>query len=186
MFEFIKEYIKHPSKVGAVAPSSKYLATSMIKSVNFEKCNCIVEYGPGTGVFTKEIINRKKKHTLFLIIEQNEMFYNDLVKQYSHLPEVKVIHGVAQDIDMYLKEFHVDSVDYIVSGLPFTSLPKEVSSSILEKTKDVIGTKGKFITFQYSKLKQNLFKQYFLVKESNREYRNLPPAYVLVMENERM
>ncbi len=49
---FLLEYIKNPSKVGAIAPSSRYLADGMIQSIDFNSAECIVEYGPGTGVFT--------------------------------------------------------------------------------------------------------------------------------------
>ena len=49
---FLLEYIKNPRKVGAIMPSSKYLAHEMISSIDFENIDCIVEYGPGTGVFT--------------------------------------------------------------------------------------------------------------------------------------
>lgn len=183
MFEFIKEYLRHPFKIGAIVPSSKYLAACITKPINFQECDCIVEYGPGTGVFTKEIINKKRESTLFLMIEQNRTFYNKLARQYGKIPGVKVIHGKAENIEDYMKRFHIDSVDYIISGLPFASLPKEVSNSILTKTKQVINRNGKFITFQYSMVKRNLFEQYFSIKNRIQEYRNLPPAYVLVMQN---
>lgn len=43
---FLKEYIKSPRTIGAVAPSSENLAKKMIESINFESAECIVEYGP--------------------------------------------------------------------------------------------------------------------------------------------
>lgn len=61
MFQFIKQYIKNPKFVGAIAPSSKKLAAAMMQPIDFEKAKCIVEFGPGTGVFTEEIMRRKKK-----------------------------------------------------------------------------------------------------------------------------
>ena len=72
---FIKEYIKHPRKVGAIAPSSKYLAYKMIKEINFELAKCIVEYGPGTGAFTEKILARAKDDTKIILLEVNEEFY---------------------------------------------------------------------------------------------------------------
>lgn len=182
MFEFIKEYIHHPMKVGAVVPSSKYLAACMMKPIDFDHCDCIVEYGPGTGVFTKEIIARKKEHTKCLIIEENRAFYEKLVMKYGKINGVHIIHGKAEHMKEYMEKYNIASIDYIVSGLPFTSLPKEVSTSILEITKQVIDTKGRFITFQYSMFKRKMFEEYFKVSSKNREYRNFPPAYILVME----
>ncbi|PRP96638.1 hypothetical protein TUN_33020 [Bacillus sp. M21] len=61
LITFLSEFIKNPKNTGAIAPSSKILATKMVDTINFETAKCIVELGPGTGVFTKEIIKRKKK-----------------------------------------------------------------------------------------------------------------------------
>ena len=43
MFGFIKEFIKNPRIVGAVAPSGKRLAEKMIEDVDFRNCRWIVE-----------------------------------------------------------------------------------------------------------------------------------------------
>lgn len=181
MLDFLLQYVLHPMKVGAIAPSSKYLAKCMLEGVNFNRCNCIIEYGPGTGVFTKDIIKRKKKETLFLVIEDNREFCDKLISLYSGQPNVHIIHGQAENIENYLKQFKVNTVDYIISGLPFASLPKEISMQILERTQHIIHRNGKFITFQYSLLKRNLFQDRFNIIECKREYRNLPPAYILKM-----
>ena len=62
MLNFLKEYIKHPRTVGAVAPSSRRLANGMMMPIDFENASCILEFGPGTGVFTEELIRRRKTH----------------------------------------------------------------------------------------------------------------------------
>lgn len=75
MFQFLKQYIKNPGKIGAVAPSSRVLARAMVKPVEFSTASCIVEFGPGTGVFTEKLINMRKKDTVLFLIEQNKEFY---------------------------------------------------------------------------------------------------------------
>lgn len=179
--KFFMEYIMHPGKIGAIAPSSRFLAEKMIETVSFDDARCIVEYGPGTGVFTKEIIRRKMEHCTYLIIEQNESFYRQLQKKYQDKPHVHVIHGSAEHIKMFLEEHNITKADYIVSGLPFASLPKEVSAAILNMTQEVLSCEGQFLTFQYTKLKLSLFQEYFKIQRIRREYRNLPPAYVVAM-----
>ncbi len=180
---FFLEYLKHPAKIGAIAPSGKWLAKKMVESIPFDACNCIVEYGPGTGAFTEEIIKGKKRETTFLVIEQNESFYNMLKSKYANVPNLILIHGDAGDVEKYLTDYHVESVDYIVSGLPFTSLPKSVSEHILNATNRIIGERGRFITFQYTLLKRSFFEQYFKIRNITYEFKNMPPAHVLVMEN---
>ncbi|PGO53772.1 class I SAM-dependent methyltransferase [Priestia megaterium] len=177
---FIQEYIRHPRTVGAIMPSSRSLAKQMVNPIPFEKITCIVEYGPGTGVFTEEIVQNKRKDTIFLAIEANEAFYKMLKKKYGQIENMYIIHGSAENIGDYLKQYDIEKVDYIVSGLPFTSLPGTVSTQILKKTATLLGSEGKFITFQYSKVKRSFFKSFFNTIQYERVYRNVPPAYVFV------
>ena len=51
----------------------------------------------GTGVFTKEIMKRKKKETIFLLIEINEVFCKEL-KKFKDEQNVIVVHGSAENI----------------------------------------------------------------------------------------
>ena len=60
---FFLEYLRHPSTIGAVAPSSRWLARKMIEAIRFNRCKCIVEYGPGTGAFTNE--KKKSRYNSF-------------------------------------------------------------------------------------------------------------------------
>lgn len=177
--KFVKEFFKMPGTVGAVAPSSKYLAEKMVETIDFENCKCLVEYGPGTGVFTEKLIARKKEDTLLLIFEVNKEFYDKIVNLYGHKENVKIINDGAENLRKYLEMYNVEEVSYIVSGLPFTILPKEVSTKILEETEDLLSDSGRFITFQYSLVKIDLFKKYFKNIQTRKTMRNIPPAYVL-------
>lgn len=176
---FIKQYLLHPRQVGAVKPSSKRLARKMLLHVSFERAGCIAEYGPGTGVFTDEIIQRKRDDTLFLIFEVNDDFYENLKKKYEDVPNTCVIHDSAQNIGLYLKKYNVKRVDYVISGLPFASLPEEVSDKVLRECRKYLSPRGLFITFQYTLLKVKLFQRYFAIAAIEKENRNIPPAYVL-------
>ena len=71
---FIWEYIKNPKEIGAIAPSSGHLANKMVSEINFEKAKYIIEYGPGTGIFTEKILARVKDNTVVILIEVNEEF----------------------------------------------------------------------------------------------------------------
>lgn len=176
MGEFLKEYIKNPSAVGAIKASSHSLAIKMIEDIDFIKAKTIVEYGPGTGIFTEKLISRMGDDTKLILIEYNKEFYNQLVSLYGNKKKVVIINDTAENIDKYIGN---DKIDYIVSGLPFASLPKDVSDNILDKSKELLSEDGEFITFQYTLLKKDLFKRYFKEIDISRELKNLPPAYVL-------
>ncbi|MCL1842409.1 MAG: methyltransferase domain-containing protein [Defluviitaleaceae bacterium] len=176
---FIWQYITKPRTTGAILPSSVYLARKMVAGINFENARVIVEYGPGTGVFTEKLIGGIKGNTLLVLIERNEDFCRMLEKKYAGKANLYVINGSAEDTGKYLTEHGADGADYIVSGLPFASLPPQVSQEILAQTKKHLKPGGKFITFQYTLFKKKIFSQYFNKIEITREFRNVPPAYVL-------
>jgi phospholipid N-methyltransferase len=176
---FFIQYLIQPRTIGAIWPSSHYLARKMVKDIAFDKTYCIVEYGPGTGIFTEQIIKNRQETTRVLLIESNKEFYRLLKSKFGSEKNVFIEHGSAEHIDVYLAKHQIPYVDYIVSGLPFASLPRVVSYNILEKTREVLGGKGRFITFQYTLFKMQLIRVFFNQIEVEREFRNMPPAYVL-------
>ncbi|MGG7178363.1 class I SAM-dependent methyltransferase [Clostridium paraputrificum] len=181
---FLRQYILHPRTTGAILPSSKRLACKMIGNIDFNKCNCIVEFGPGTGVFTEEILKRRNKNTKIILIEYNEEFYKILRSKYQGIDNVYVVNDSAENIDYYIDKYDINNVNYIVSGLPFASLPNEMTATILEKTKSILGNRGVFITFQYTKLKIAVINNYFKKIKAKKELFNIPPAYVFNCTNE--
>jgi len=176
---FLLQYIFKPRTVGAVLPSSKYLAKKMLASVDFDVAKCIVEYGAGTGVFTKRILEKRHPDTVIIVFEKNEAFYQSLTNKYGAEPNVYIVNESAENVGQHLQKCGLEYADYIVSGLPFTSLPAEVSENILVQTKKYLSESGTFITFQYSLLKMEFIRRFFISIETELEIRNIPPAYVL-------
>jgi len=182
-FSFIKQYITKPRTTGAVLPSSKYLATKMVQGIDFSQAEYIVEYGPGTGVFTDKILEARRPDTIVLLIENNPEFYKLLKEKYPNEENLHIINDSAEKIETYLQRWNIPHADYIISGLPFASLPQEVSTRILTQTKKHIKEGGKFITFQYTLLKKDFIGQFFNEIDIKRERRNIPPAYVLTCKS---
>lgn len=117
----------------------------------------IVEYGSGTGSFTKELVIHRKPDTVLILIEQNIKFCEELEKTFCNQSNLYIINGSAENVNDYLEKYGFKYADYIVSVLPFTSLPVEISDNILNETKRAIYKKGRFITFQYSLVKKEFF-----------------------------
>lgn len=176
---FIKEYIKNVRSVGAVAPSSRFLAQKMLESVDFSQAKVIVEFGPGTGSFTHQLVKCMKPGTKLIVIETNKEFYRMLRDEYAGVRGVEIINSSAEQITSILSERKLPTPDYVISGLPFAALPTNVSEDILSATAKLLGNNGTFITFQYTLLKRSFLNNYFSDIHTSREYRNLPPAYVL-------
>ncbi|MFB5266418.1 class I SAM-dependent methyltransferase [Paenibacillus enshidis] len=178
VLSFLKQYITRPRTVGALLPSSKYLASKMVDDIDFNQASFIVEYGPGTGVFTEEILRNRKETTIVLLFESNKAFCNLLKEKFEHELNLHIINDSAEHIEKYMIKYEIPWVDYFVSGLPFASLPHSISSNILRLTQTHLRQGGKFITFQYTLLKKDLIGNYFGKINIKRELRNIPPAYV--------
>lgn len=182
---FIVQYLLHPRSVGAVKPSSKHLAKKMVEDVNFCKARCIAELGAGTGVFTEEVVKAKRDETVYLVFEINDAFYRTLNDKYGSIPNVHIIHDSAEKLASCLAKYGFSRSDYILSGLPFASLPKETSDRILRECRRCLTAGGSFITFQYTRLKLPLFRKYFAKISLKKENRNVPPAYIMNCKNGR-
>lgn len=180
---FLMQYLFRPRSVGAIAPSSRFLARKMVAGVNFTQAKCIVEFGPGTGVFTQELINQRQEYTTIIAIERNAAFCEILRKRYANMANVHIINGSADKIGEYLKEYGFEKACFIVSGLPFASLPQTLSQNILTQAQLFLHEQGRFITFQYSLIRKAVIASFFPQISIVREWRNLPPAYVLYCQN---
>ncbi len=184
MFKFIRQYILHPRSVGAIAPSGKNLALKMMEPIDFKTAKVIVEYGPGTGSFTRKLICKKKDSTVLVLIEQNKEFVKILEKEFKNVKNLFIINDSAENVSKILQELGYKHADYVVSGLPFTSLPKSVSVNIFNETNKILD-KGLFITFQYSKVKKKFFEDYFNFHDILFVMKNVPPAYVFVLKRKK-
>ena len=180
---FLKQYVSKPRSVGAVLPSSKNLANKMIEDIKFENAKCIVEFGPGTGIFTEKLIGSRAKDTVLIIMETNEEFYNDLKNKYKNQKNMYIINDSAEKIGDYLKAYNIDKADYIISGLPFASLPKNISKDILSNTNVFLKESGSFILFQYTMLKKDFIESFFNIVKVKKSWINIPPAYVLICKS---
>lgn len=180
---FLSQFMTKPRMTGALLPSSQKLAEQITEQIDFQKAGCIVEYGPGTGVFTDRMLAKRRKDTLVILIEQNVRFWHLLREKYATESNLIIVNRSAEEIDSIMNEYGISQVDHVVSGLPFASLPEGVSRAILEKTRAILKTNGSFILFQYTRVKKPFIERYFEQIETKRVYRNFPPAYVFSCKN---
>ncbi|HEX8426853.1 class I SAM-dependent methyltransferase [Hymenobacter sp.] len=179
---FVGEFFRNPATVGSLIPSSRELTNKVTEPIDFSSAGCIVEYGPGTGVFTDILIQRRRAETVIVLVEVNRRFADLLRERYAGQPNVHVIHGSADETGQYLQKLGIGRADYVVCGLPYSSLPRRLGWRILEHTRQVLLPDGKLILFQYSLQNKKLFGRFFRQIDEAHVLLNLPPAYVLVYE----
>ena len=71
---FTRNLFRHPTMLGAVVPCSPFLINDMLASVDWNRAKVVVEYGPGLGNITEEILKRLAPDATLIIIELNQEF----------------------------------------------------------------------------------------------------------------
>ena len=176
--KFISEVLKSTGTIGALSPSSSFLAKKMLAPIDFSKASCIVEFGPGTGVFTHKLLERMKPDSKLLSFEINPAFLEELRKIKDH--RLILISDSAEKVQDYITQQGFSSVDYIVSSLPFAMIPDSIVEKILENSAKVLSSEGKYIQFQYSLNAKKRLESNFSEVKINFTPLNLPPAFIYV------
>ena len=174
--KFISEVFRSTGTIGALSPSSSFLAKKMLAPIDFDNAKCIVEFGPGTGVFTKALLKKMSPDAKLLTFEINTAFIDELKTIEDH--RLEIINDSAEKIKQYIEAAGFTSVDYIVSSLPFAVIPDEIVHRILTNSDDNLSENGRFIQFQYSLNAKKKLESYFSEVKINFTPFNLPPAFV--------
>jgi phospholipid N-methyltransferase len=182
---FLRGVLRSPRSVGAIAPSSRWLVRAMLDEAPLAQARVVVEFGPGTGVFTEQLVRRMRADARLIVFELDAAFAADLQGRLRD-PRVQIINASAADSQQHLAALAALPVDCIISGLPFASLPRPVTHTILQTTVSVLKPGGLFVTYQYTPVLRGLFQHYFPQARIARiVFRNIPPALVFVCPNTR-
>lgn len=176
------EAAKNFKTVGTISFSSKFLVQKIIKPIDFEQANCIVELGAGNGCITKALLSKMQTNSKLLSFEVNDAFIEMLqpiVDSRLHL-----IHDSAEKMGVYLAKNGEEQADFIVSSVPLLVLPKQISQRILEQVSQYLKPNGLFIQLSYSAFTHNKFKDKFASVKRKFTPLNLPPAFVFVCQKE--
>ena len=174
---FFREFLKERKTVGALSPSSKFLAKKMISPIDFKKARTIVELGPGTGIFTKEILKKLHPDGKLFVFETQKNFCELLEKEIQD-PRMILINDSAEKITDYLKKYNIEHADYTVSSIPFTVIPSQIKHTILKQAVLSLKPGGLFIQFQYSLNAHKLLKSHFSQVKLDFTPMNIPPAFI--------
>ena len=182
--QFFAAFLANPHSIGAVAPSSQSLCQKMMEWIAWDEVRVVVEYGPGTGVFTEHIVSRARPGTTVVAIELNADFAMRLQKRF---PSVQVYHDNVINVSDVCGRAGIRTVDAIVSGLPWALFAEADQRRCLETMFTVLKPAGQFVTFAYlqglwmqaGRQFQHTLRQMFTEVTSSRTvWLNMPPAFV--------
>ena len=174
-WQFLRGFIKNPVMVGSIIPSSRVLIEKMLAPVDWENTRLFVEYGPGVGTFTRPILDRLGPDAHLVTIDTNADFTNYLRESIDD-PRLVAVTGSAADVEKILSERDLGRADYVLSGLPFSTLPPGVGDSIARATSRVIRDGGAFLVYQFSPKVRDFIAPHFERIDRGFEWINVPPA----------
>lgn len=182
--EFFAAFLANPHHIGAIAPSSQALCQTMLEWITWDEVRVVVEYGPGTGVFTEHIVSRAQPGTMVIAIELNADF---AVRLRQRFPSVLVHQDTVMNVADVCHREGIRAVDAIVSGLPWALFAESDQRRYLEAMLTVLKPAGQFVTFAYlqgllmpagRRFQHTLGRMFAEVTSSRTVWRNVPPAFV--------
>jgi phospholipid N-methyltransferase len=181
---FLSNFLRHPTQVGAVAPSSGILARMMVDWIEWQQAKVVLEFGPGTGVFTEEILRSLRPDTKFLAIERAPEFAEILRHRF---PTTTIVEDSVENIQSICRNRGIEQVDAILCGLPWAAFSDVLQTSCLEAMRRILRPGGQFATFAYwqgvilpagIKFRRRLGAYFEWIERSPTVWRNIPPAFV--------
>ncbi|RHW18670.1 methyltransferase domain-containing protein [Sphingomonas gilva] len=172
---FFKGFLKHPVMVGSIIPSSKVLIDRMLARVDWENTKLFVEYGPGVGTFCNHILDRMAPDATLIAIDTNPEFIQYLRRTIDDR-RFEPVHGSAADVAQIIRDHGHEAADFVLSGLPFSTLPPGVGDTIAEQTAHVIRPGGAFLVYQFSPKVKSFIAPHFGRIDHAFEPINIPPA----------
>jgi phospholipid N-methyltransferase len=176
---FASNFIRHPHMLGSIIPSSRYLVNQVLAPVDWERAAVIVEYGPGVGTFTAEILRRMRPDARLVVFETNDNFVKHLRGSLTD-PRLHIEHSSAAEVQAVLERLGLPRPNYVISGIPLGSMPLPLQAEIVGKTRDALAPGGEFHVYQFTSRVLPVLQRTFQNVRRSVERRNLPPAQLFV------
>jgi len=172
--DFFLGFLRHPSQVGSVIPSSRFLEQQIVAAADLAQARCVVELGPGTGGTTRALLRALPAEATLLTIELDEQFSAGL----NAIADPRLINhtGSAADLVNILNHHQLPAVDVVVSGIPFSTMPPAVSAAVLKAIEAALVPGGRFVAYQFRSHVAKLAEPVFGPAQSvSRAWLNVPP-----------
>ncbi len=181
---FFRALTRSPGHVGAIVPSSSQLAQSLVSWIDWSDVSAVAEYGPGVGVTTEAILRHKADDAHFYAIERDAEL---AATAGARCPQAEIINGCVSQVARYNSERGIETLDAVISSLPWASFPPALQKELLDATLSVLRPGAYFSTFAYwqglalpagQRFRSTLHQRFSEVKISKTIWANFPPAFI--------
>lgn len=172
---FARNFFKHPRMLGSIIPSSPFLVRRLLGRIDWESARVLVEYGPGVGTITREILRRMHPEATLLVLETNDDFVDFLQRSLPD-PRLQVVKASAEEVQAELARLDLPAADHVFAGIPFSTMPATSRERILADTQAVLAPRGSLLIYQFSSRVLADLRRVFPTVECDFEPFNILPA----------
>ena len=181
---FACEFLREPRAVASVTPSSQALSRQVSLPIPASGQPTVIELGPGTGAFTRQIQATLGGRGHHLAVDVNARFTALLGERF---PGLDAVTADARELPGLLRERGLPHADVIVSGLPWAAFDAGTQRDILDALTAVLHPDGGFTTFAYvharwsgpaRRFRSALHDRFEEVVLGRTVWANVPPALV--------
>lgn len=176
-FEFLRGFVRNPAQVGSVVPSSRWLEQRLVRQAGIAQARTVVELGPGTGGTTAALLQALPAAGRLLAIELDPDFHHHLRASLAD-PRLLLQQGNAERIADFLAAHHMPAPDAVVSGIPFSTMPPDLSERIAAAVAQVLRPGGHFVAYQVRAHVASFVAPYLGEPDKQWEVVNVPPVRV--------
>jgi phospholipid N-methyltransferase len=174
---FFEGFVRHPVMVGSIIPSSRFTIAKMLAPVRWDECRLFVEYGPGVGTFCRPVLDRLRRDGTLIVIDTNPLYIDYLRATITDSRFIAVL-GSAADVEEIVRAHGHDHADYVLSGLPFSTLPDGIGPAIAAATARVLRPGGAFLVYQFTAKARMFMERHFKRIDSGFEFWNVLPCFL--------
>ncbi|MEO7914587.1 MAG: methyltransferase [Novosphingobium sp.] len=174
---FFEGFLEHPVMVGSIIPSSRFTIRKMLCPVDWNECRLFVEYGPGVGTFCRPVLERLRRDGNLIVIDTNPLFI-DYLRATITDGRFTAVLGSASDVEEIIRAHGHDHADYVLSGLPFSTLPGGVGPAIAAATHRVLRPGGAFLVYQFTAKARNYMAKHFNRIDKGFVWLNVLPCFL--------
>ncbi len=174
---FFHGFLRKPREVGSIIPSSRFLERRITRAAGLDRARLVVELGPGTGGTTRAFLHRLRVDAVLLAIEINPNFV-PVIRRSTQDPRLIVHEGSATDVPQILQKYALGAPDVVLSGIPFSTMLRELGRSIVRAVHESLEPGGLFVAYQMRDRIESLGNEVFGRASVQTELLNVPPMRV--------
>jgi phospholipid N-methyltransferase len=172
---FARNFFQHPRMLGSLIPSSRFLVDRLLNKIDWARAGTVVEYGPGVGTITSRILARMCPQSRLVVFEMNEDFVGYLLRTFPD-SRLHVVHGSAETVQKELDRLKLAGADYIISGIPYTTMPASLRETIMRESRAALNPGGAVLVYQFTRAVLPHLRTHFRHVHQDFEPRNILPA----------